>query len=232
MKYDRVIQGTFIDRPNRFIANVRIEGEGDVPDPVVRCHVKNTGRCLELLVPGAKVVLSISDDPKRKTGYDLIAVYKGDLLINMDSQAPNAVVKESFEKIVGKCGNVVPEYRYGDSRFDFYAERNGEKVFAEVKGVTLESDGLALFPDAPTERGLKHIRELTGLAGSSYRCWVIFLIQMSGVRGFSPNYAMQPELGRACEEAVAAGVNVVAYDCTVAEDSLWLGDEVPVILHS
>ena len=156
MKYDRVIQGTFIDRPNRFIANVRIEGEGDVPDPVVRCHIKNTGRCLELLVPGAKVVLSISDDPKRKTGYDLIAVYKGDLLINMDSQAPNAVVKESFEKIVGKCDNVVPEYRYGDSRFDFYAERNGEKVFAEVKGVTLESGTISGRPDG--ERSEAHPR--------------------------------------------------------------------------
>ncbi len=169
MKYDRVIQGTFIDRPNRFIANVRIKGEGDVPDPVVRCHVKNTGRCKEILVPGARCILYDSDNPSRKTRYDLIAVYKGDVLINIDSQAPNAAFKE-FIPISGlfKDPRIFPETVHGDSRFDFYIEDGDRKVFAEVKGVTLENDGVCSFPDAPTERGLKHLLGLRDALDEGY----------------------------------------------------------------
>ena len=226
MRYDRTVSGIFLRRPNRFVAEAEIDGEIRV------CHVKNTGRCRELLVPGTEVFLSVSGNPSRKTAYDLIAVRKGERIVNIDSQAPNAVVKESIEDILGHCDRVVPEWTCGDSRFDFYAERGNERIIAEVKGVTLEKDDLALFPDAPTERGLKHVRELTALTREGFSCRVVFLIQMEGIGAFSPNYAMQPEFGEACEKAAEAGVRISAYGCRVTEDSLALGEEVPVRLHS
>lgn len=222
MKYNRVIQGTFIDRPNRFIAYCEIDGI------VEKCHVKNTGRCRELLVPGCRVVLSVAGNPDRKTPYDLVAVWKGRRLINMDSQAPNAVVKESIGKILGKCDRVVPEHTFGDSRFDFYAEQGGKRIILEVKGVTLEDDGVVLFPDAPTERGLKHVRELTSLVSEGFDCWICFLVQMGDVKYMSPNYATHMEFGKALEGAEAAGVHVVAYACDVEEGGLTLSHEVPV----
>jgi len=169
MKYDTILHGRFIERPNRFIARVDIDGE------IETVHVKNTGRCRELLVPGADVILSVSDNPDRKTRCDLVAVYKeGFGLINMDSQAPNAVVKEWLEK--KGCDVIRPEYAYGKSRFDFYIERGGEKIFMEVKGCTLEVEGTGYFPDAPTERGTKHLRELTAAVGEGYRAIIAFVI--------------------------------------------------------
>ena len=225
MKYRETVSGTFIDRPNRFIAEVSLDGRP------VRCHVKNTGRCREILIPGARVVLSVSSDPARKTSFDLVAVYKGDTLINIDSQAPNAVVKESFERIVGRCDSVTPEHTVGESRFDFCARSGDRDIVLEVKGVTLEDRGLAMFPDAPTERGLKHVRELTRLAGEGRECWLVFVVQLRPVRSVIPNHSTDPEFGRACAAAVEAGVRIVAYDCSVTEDSMVLGERVPFGLH-
>ncbi|MBP5735561.1 MAG: DNA/RNA nuclease SfsA [Candidatus Methanomethylophilaceae archaeon] len=230
MKYDRVIQGTFIDRPNRFIANVRIRGDGDVPDsdPIVRAHVKNTGRCREILIPGTEVFLQKGDNPSRSTPYDLIAARKGDLIINIDSQAPNAVAKESIEKILGPCDLVRPEYTLGESRFDFYAEQNGRRVLMEVKGVTKDQDHVVCFPDAPTERGLKHVRELTRLVKEGYRCVVCFIVQMEKADYFEPNYPIHEEFGTALEEADKTGVEVLAFACRTSPDALELADPVPV----
>ncbi|MBQ7702340.1 MAG: DNA/RNA nuclease SfsA [Candidatus Methanomethylophilaceae archaeon] len=229
MKYDRVIQGTFMDRPNRFIANVRIKCEGDVPDPVVRCHVKNTGRCREILVEGSRVILEESNNPERKTRYDLIAVYKGDRLINIDSQVPNAVVAESLPSLglIGGLKIIRREVTYGNSRFDIYAE-GYRKCFIEVKGVTLEKDGVVLFPDAPTERGLKHIHELEMAAKDGYDAYIILLVQMSDVRYFIPNYETHREFGEALEHASKNGVIVKAYDCIITEDFITIGKPVEI----
>ena len=229
MKYDRVIQGTFVDRPNRFIANVRIKGEGDVPDPVVRCHVKNTGRCREILLKGTEVYLQKGTSPGRSTPYDLIAARKRGFIINIDSQAPNKVALESIERILGPCDTVKPEFTLGESRFDFYAEQGGRKVLMEVKGVTKESDYKVCFPDAPTERGLKHVRELTRLAGEGYRCVVCFVVQMERADSFSPDYPIHEEFGKALEEAAEAGVEVLAFTCRTTPDTLELADPVPVV---
>ena len=191
MKYYRIKEGKFISRPNRFIANIEIDGKVEV------CHVKNTGRCRELLVPGAVVLVEESDNPSRKTRYDLVQVYKRDILVNMDSQMPNYLVKEWIEK-----GNVFPgltklqmEKKYGNSRFDLYVEYQGKKAFIEVKGVTLENNGIARFPDAPTERGVKHIRELSHCIEDGYEAWIFFIIQMGGVHCFAPNWSTHPEFG-------------------------------------
>lgn len=213
MKYGKITEGKFIDRPNRFIAHVEIQGR---PETV---HVKNTGRCRELLLPGAAVRLEISDNPARKTQYDLVAVYKENIgWINIDSQAPNKVVKEWLEK--QNYDVIRPEYTYGNSRIDFYMEKGEQKYLLEVKGCTLEIDGIGYFPDAPTERGVKHLRELVKAAGEGYICMAVFVIQMQGITEVRPYTVMQPEFGVAWQQAVDAGVQMLFLSCHVARDGL------------
>ena len=213
MKYNHTITATFQDRPNRFIAQVWVDG---VLETV---HVKNTGRCKELLLLGAKVVLEVSDNPNRKTKYDLIAVNKEGLgLVNIDSQAPNKVAAEWLA--MQDYTFVKSEYTYGKSRVDFYMERGEEKYLMEVKGCTLEIDGVGYFPDAPTERGVKHLRELAGAVKEGYHCTIAFVIQMEGVEEVRPYGSMHKEFEQAFEEAKAAGVEVIFLCCKVEEDSL------------
>lgn len=213
MRYREVIEGRFIDRPNRFIAHVLING---VEETV---HVKNTGRCRELLLPNAEVRLAVSDNPNRKTKCDLIAVYKEKLgWVNIDSQAPNKVVQEWLE--TQDYSLVKPEYVYGDSRIDFYMVKDQQEYLMEVKGCTLEIDGIGYFPDAPTERGVKHLKELTKARTLGYECIIAFVIQMEGVSEVRPYISMQPEFGEALEEAKAAGVKVLFLQCEVGRDTL------------
>lgn len=219
--------GRFISRPNRFIAKVEVNGREET------VHVKNTGRCRELLVTGCEVYLSESDNPDRKTRYDLIAVLKnGTLLINMDSQAPNHAVKEWLLSggIFGIGADVRSEVRYGGSRFDFYVEKDGKRAFIEVKGVTLENGGIAMFPDAPTERGVKHIRELMKCIDDGYEAYLLFVVQMKGVREVRPNYATHREFGEALKEAAAKSVKIMAVDCIVTPDSISIDAPVRVEL--
>lgn len=224
MRYDRVVPGVFLRRPNRFIAHV------DTEDGMEVCHVKNTGRCKELLTEGARVYLSESSNPARKTRFDLVAVEKGGLLINMDSQAPNKAAAEYMEKLLPGLTLLRPETPFGNSQFDFYAEAAGEKWFVEVKGVTLERDGMVLFPDAPTLRGAKHLRELCGCMEEGYRACALFVVQMSGVRGFSPNSETDPEFARALRTAADKGVRLEAVDCLVTPDSLNIRQSLPIYL--
>ena len=228
MIYENIVQGRFIDRPNRFIAHVEIDGEELV------VHVKNTGRCKELLVPGAVVYLEKSNNPSRSTAYDLVAVEKGDRIINMDSQIPNKVVAEWLENgiFLHDLVSLRPETTYGNSRFDFYAETKTEKVFIEVKGVTLEENGVVRFPDAPSERALKHVEELIKAKEEGYRAIIFFVIQMKGVKWFTPNVDTQPEFGEALAQAKKAGVEIYAYDCKVAPDSITMNKPVPIALSS
>lgn len=213
MRYREIIEGRFIDRPNRFIAHVLING---VEETV---HVKNTGRCRELLLPDAEVRLAVSDNPNRKTKYDLVAVYKEKLgWVNIDSQAPNKVVQEWLE--TQDYTLVKPEYVYGDSRIDFYMVKDQQEYLMEVKGCTLEIDGIGYFPDAPTERGVKHLKELTKARTLGYECIIAFVIQMEGVSEARPYISMQPEFGEALEEAKAAGVKVLFLQCEVGRDTL------------
>ncbi len=213
MRYREIIEGRFIDRPNRFIAHVLING---VEETV---HVKNTGRCRELLLPDAEVRLAVSDNPNRKTKYDLVAVYKEKLgWVNIDSQAPNKVVQEWLE--TQDYTLVKPEYVYGDSRIDFYMVKDQQEYLMEVKGCTLEIDGIGYFPDAPTERGVKHLKELTKARTLGYECIIAFVIQMEGVSEVRPYISMQPEFGEALEEAKAAGVKVLFLQCEVGRDTL------------
>lgn len=213
MKYRQVVTGIFIDRPNRFVAHVNID------DTIQTVHVKNTGRCKELLIPGVRVYLSVADNPARKTKYDLIAVEKAGFgLINIDSQAPNAVVKEW---LAGQDYDYIkPEYTYGDSRIDFYMEKGNDKFLMEVKGCTLEIDGVGYFPDAPTERGVKHLRELATACALGYKCMLAFVIQMEGIHQVLPNVDMHPEFGQAMEEAKEAGVEILFLECKLGKDSL------------
>ncbi len=225
MKYGTMVPGEFLRRPNRFVAHVNMGGREEI------VHVKNTGRCRELLPPGAKVWCELSHNPNRKTKYDLITVQKGDYLINMDSQAPNAAVKEWLQNGgLGEAELIRPEKTFGDSRFDFYLERQGKGMYLEVKGVTLEEDGVCRFPDAPTERGAKHLRELIRAKEAGFDAGVLFVIQMKPVKWLEPNDATDPAFGRALREAAAAGVSVMAVDCIVTEDSMVIGDEVEVRL--
>lgn len=213
MRYREIIEGRFIDRPNRFIAHVLING---VEETV---HVKNTGRCRELLIPNAEVRLEVSENPNRKTKYDLVAVYKEKLgWVNIDSQAPNKVVQEWLE--TQDYTLVKPEYVYGDSRIDFYMEKDQQEYLMEVKCCTLEIDGIGYFPDAPTERGVKHLKELTKARTLGYECIIAFVIQMEGVSEVRPYISMQPEFGEALEEAKAAGVKVLFLQCEVGRDTL------------
>lgn len=224
MVYHNIQQGIFLERPNRFIAYVEIDGK------VHKCHVKNTGRCRELLVPGAIVYLQGFDKPSRKTAYDLISVYKGERLINLDSQAPNAVFGEFIPKLFEDIKLVRREYTYKSSRFDFYIEAGERKIFVEVKGVTLEEGGVVSFPDAPTERGLKHIRELMDARENGYECYLFFVVQMQGVSYFTPNDATQKEFGQALREARQAGVNLLAYDCIVSSEQIFISNFVEIRL--
>jgi len=226
MRYQDVVEGRFLERPNRFIALVEIEGIAH------RCHVKNTGRCRELLLPGVRVVLQRAKSTTRKTGFSLIAVYKGDRLVNMDSQAPNQVIREALDAgdIIRGIALVKPEYTYGDSRFDFCCEAGGETWLIEVKGVTLERDGESYFPDAPTERGLKHIKGLEKALEAGYRTAVIFLVQMEAVAFVAPNDGTHPAFGETLRAAARAGVQVWAWDSKVTPDSLTLNHPVPIRL--
>lgn len=211
MKYKKIVHGKFVDRPNRFIAHVEIDGKLET------VHVKNTGRCKELLLPGASVILEDCDNPERKTRYDLIAVYKKNFgLINMDSQAPNKVAHEWLKS--QNYDYIKPEYKYGDSRIDFYMEREGEKYLMEVKGCTLEVDGIGYFPDAPTERGIKHMRELAAAVEAGYHTSLAFVIQMDGIKEVRPNVETHPEFGLAFEEMKKAGVKVLFLACKIEED--------------
>ncbi|MCI9226077.1 MAG: DNA/RNA nuclease SfsA [Acutalibacter sp.] len=225
MTYEKVIPGIFKSRPNRFIAHV------ETAEGLEVCHVKNTGRCRELLVEGARVYLSESGNSARKTRFDLVAVEKGDLLINMDSQAPNKVAAEYMPDLLPGLTLLRPETKFGSSRFDFYAEASGEKWFVEVKGVTLERGGLTLFPDAPTLRGAKHLRELCGCIKEGYRACALFVVQMSGVRGFTPNFETDPEFAKALIEAGNSGVRLEAVDCFVTPESLSIRHKLPILLH-
>ena len=225
MRYDRMVKGIFLARPNRFVAHIEIDGQTEV------CHVKNTGRCRELLPAGAQVWCQKSANPNRKTKYDLIAVQKGDRLINMDSQAPNTAAGEWIRS--GGMGNVEQvraETVHGDSRFDFSFILDGKQCFLEVKGVTLETDGICAFPDAPTERGVKHLRGLTAAVAEGYKAYVLFVVQMENVRYLHPNDETDPAFGAALREAAAAGVQVLAMDCKVTPESMTLRESIPVCL--
>lgn len=226
MLYSNIQQGYFLSRPNRFIAHVDINGIIEI------CHVKNTGRCRELLTKRAVVYVQQHDDSKRKTKYSLIAVRKGNLLINMDSQAPNKAVAEwlTEKQPFGEIKVLKPECRHGNSRFDFYLETEKRKIFIEVKGVTLENDGIAMFPDAPTARGVKHLQELTDCLQQGYEAAAIFVIQFTGAKLFVPNYATHPEFAQALRAAQSAGVQVMALECTVTPESMYIGKSVPLQL--
>lgn len=220
-----MVPGTFRSRPNRFIARVVIDGREET------VHVKNTGRCRELLPAGAEVWCQRAENPNRKTRYDLITVRKGDRLINMDSQAPNGAAGEWLRGGgLGQVENLKPEYRHGDSRFDFFFTKEGRDCLLEVKGVTLESDGICAFPDAPTERGAKHLRGLTEAARSGYETFVLFVVQMGSVKYLHPNDKTDPDFGAALRDAAANGVQILAVDCKVTEDEMTIGDFVPVKL--
>lgn len=225
MKYDNMIPGIFLSRPNRFIAHVEIAGQ---PETV---HVKNTGRCRELLQVGAQVWCRKSGNPNRKTRYDLITVRKGERLINMDSQAPNTAAGEWLRSGgLGDVENLRAESFHGDSRFDFSFSKDGVPCFLEVKGVTLENDGVCAFPDAPTQRGTKHLKGLTALAREGYGAYVLFVIQMADVKYLRPNETTDPEFAAALREASEAGVRIIAMDCAVTEDTMEIRLPVPVRL--
>ena len=223
MTYSTVRTGVFRARPNRFIAMVEVDGTDTV------CHVKNTGRCKELLVPGCTVVLEQAANPARKTPYDVIAVYKGDRLINMDSQAPNAVAADYLAARFPDA-TIRREVTYGESRFDFYVQNGEEQWFVEVKGCTLERENIGYFPDAPTERGVKHLRHLIRATEEGYKAAVLFVIQMEGITAIRPNDATHPAFGDALRDAAKAGVEIWATDCTVTPDSLTHRHPVPVEL--
>lgn len=224
MKYKNIVEGRFIARPNRFVAYAEINGRTEV------CHVKNTGRCRELLTEGCTVWLEKAEpSSKRKTLYDLVTVRKGDRLINMDSAAPNRAAAEFLPNIF-PGGSIRPEYSYGNSRFDFYIEKNGKRILLEVKGVTLEQDGIVMFPDAPTERGVKHINELARCLDEGFETYLLFVIQMEDVRYFAPNDITHPGFGQALRQAAEMGVKLLAYDCNVTPGSMEIRNGVKIRL--
>ncbi len=226
MRYQNIIEGKFLERPNRFIAYVEINGKRET------VHVKNTGRCAELLIPGARVYVQKNGNPTRKTKYDLIAVEKGMRFINMDSQIPNKVVLEWLQEgnLLDGIVQIRPEYTYGNSRIDLYVETEEKKVLIEVKGVTLEEDGIVKFPDAPSERAVKHVKELQKAVKEGYEAYVFFVIQMNDVKYFTPNVTTHPEFAEALWEARKAGVKVIAYDCNVTKDSITISEKADVVL--
>ena len=226
MEYTNVVSGIFQSRPNRFIAHVEIDGRSEI------CHVKNTGRCRELLVPGVQVWCQKFDNPNRKTKFDLIAVQKGDRLINMDSQAPNVAAKEwLLSGGLGALTDLRPEYTHRDSRFDFSFLLDGRRCFLEVKGVTLENDGVCAFPDAPTQRGVKHLKGLTQAAQEGFGAFVLFVVQMSDVKYLRPHDETDPAFGAALRHAAENGVTVLAMDCAVTPSQMTLRLPVPVDLR-
>ncbi len=220
MKYNGIVEGKFIRRDNRFIAQVEINGNVEI------CHVKNTGRCRELLTEGAEVYIEPSTNPERKTKFSLVAVNKKGRLVNMDSQAPNKVVEEAIKEgwLFDNVTYCKREYTYGNSRFDFYIERGEEKAFIEVKGVTLENDNVVSFPDAPSERAVKHLDELYNAVGQGYGAYVIFVVQMSDVDYFVPNEINHKAFADKLKEVGSKGVKVLSYDCNVTRDELVLRD--------
>lgn len=222
MQYLNTLKAIFLERPNRFIAYVDICGRRET------VHVKNTGRCRELLIPGTEVILEHSDNTSRKTAYDLIAVYKKNVgLINIDSQAPNKVVKEWLSEKYGEYFSFVkPEHTYGSSRIDFYMENERNRYLMEVKGCTLEIDGIGYFPDAPTERGVKHLYELIKAAREGYKAYAAFVIQMEGIRKVLPNISTHPEFGEALSKAESEGVRIIYLPCKVMEDELSIDDSL------
>lgn len=226
MRYSSTIKGKFISRPNRFIANVEIDGQATV------VHVKNTGRCKELLTEGATVILSEGKNPLRKTKYDLIAVYKGDMLVSMDSQVPNDVAYEWLleSNLFSKNAIIKREHTYGKSRFDIYVEDGKRRAFIEVKGVTLENDGVASFPDAPTGRGVKHLLHLIECQNDGYEAYIFFVIQMKGVYAFVPNDKTHKEFGDALRLCKQRGVSILCYDSIVTEDSIKISDPVSILI--
>ena len=226
MKYDSIVEGVFVSRPNRFIANVEINGE------LHTVHVKNTGRCRELLLPGAKVYLEASDNPARKTKYDLVTVIKNGNLINMDSMAPNRIFHEWARSsgFFGKNIKITPEYKYKNSRFDFYIRAEDRKILVEVKGVTLEQEGVLMFPDAPTERGVKHLRELIDARENGFESFVFFIAQMKDCKYLVPNRTTHPEFAETLSEAFNKGVKVNCLNCNVSVGEVTADGFVNVIL--
>lgn len=224
--YTNILEAKFLDRPNRFIANIEIDGQKHI------CHVKNTGRCKELLVEGAKIYVKKHNNPARKTDYSLISVIKGDVLINMDSQVPNKAVHKWILQgdLFDDIEYIKPEYKYHNSRIDFFIKTKNKKILLEVKGVTLEEDGIAMFPDAPTKRGIKHIEELIHAKQEEYECYIVFVIQMNTAKYFTPNNRTHPEFKAALIDAREAGVNILAYDCIVATDSIAIDTPCMVVL--
>lgn len=223
MTYNNIREGIFRSRPNRFIAEVEISGK------IERCHIKNTGRCKEILLPGATVYVNQSDNQDRATQYDLVTALKGDTLINIDSQAPNRVFREYLGKYLGNITTIKPECKYGSSRFDFYVESGNRKIFIEVKGVTLEHNGIARFPDAPTARGVKHLTELAQSIQDGYEAHAVFIIQIKGIHRFEPNYETHAEFGETLRKVQSAGVKISALDCIVTPDSLTIDSPVPTL---
>lgn len=226
MKYENPIHGKFIRRLNRFLAEAEIGGKRE------RCHVKNTGRLAELLIPGAEAVFTYCAAERRKTAYDLVSVRRGDgRLVNVDSLAPNRIAEEYLPALFPGIAFCRREYPFGNSRLDLYAERAGQKpLLIEVKGVTLLKDGTAFFPDAPTERGVKHLHELTAAAGEGYDCHILFVAQMRGAKRFAPNDETHPAFGQALREAVRAGVGAVCVECDVSAGEVAAVGQIPVIL--
>lgn len=226
MRYNKIVKGVFIKRLNRFVALCNIQGQE------IYCHVKNTGRCCEILINGAECFLEESDNPERKYKYSLVSVRKGDRLINIDSQAPNKAAGEFLSNggLFKELDFLKAEKTYGNSRFDFYFEHNGKKAFLEVKGVTLEKNGAVFFPDAPTTRGAKHLNELCKCIEDGYEAYALFVIQLKDASYFSPNDSTDPEFSEALRKASESGVNILAYDCYVSENEMVIKDSVPVIL--
>ncbi len=225
MIYGETVRGIFISRPNRFIAEVETEGR------IETVHVKNTGRCRELLTEGAEVILEkFPESSHRKTRYDLIAVYKNGMLINMDSQSPNKAAAEFIPELFEGVTLVRPETVYGDSRFDFYIEAGERRIFMEVKGCTLETDGVCRFPDAPTQRGVKHVNELVKCLAEGYEAYILFVVQMEKARYFEPNADTHPEFAQALKSAVGKGVRILAYTCIVTENSMKIKEPLRVII--
>ena len=224
MKYNKTVKAIFLERPNRFVAKVLLDSEE------IYCHVKNTGRCRELLQPGAEIYLEDSNNPNRKYRYSLVAVKKGDRLVNMDSQAPNKAVGEWLKKgaLFEDIKLLKPESTYGSSRFDFYCEYGDKKAYIEVKGVTLENDNVVSFPDAPTERGARHVAELIECIKDGYEAYIIFVVQMKDVLYFEPNSINDPVFATALKEAKKAGVNIIAVDCDVTDKEMIIKDFVEV----
>lgn len=224
MLYEKTKEAVFLSRPNRFIAKVLLDGAEET------VHVKNTGRCRELLVPGARVILAKGENPTRKTAYDLVAVQKGSRLINMDSQAPNRVAAEYLRKRISGVRHIRPEFTHGDSRFDFLVETDGLPYLVEVKGVTLEEKDEVFFPDAPTARGQKHLLGLTEALAEGYRAAVLFIVQMEGVKAFHPNDRTDPAFGNALRTAAKAGVEILAVECRISENDMIPLGEIPAEL--